>query len=253
MHRINEIESKILDWSHLCDLILSNEGSKNSPNFITYLNPYTATLTYSNIYNYNDIDGFVLDGIITTKLFNLFNRRSYQTLSFDFSHIAGDTFELISKNKLKLAIIGANNSELNKFVDLLKSKYSDLNICFSRDGYFNIDTEINTLVDALNLSQPAFIMLSMGSPLQEKLGILLRGRLKFKTVIMTCGAFVSQTASSGKESYYPYLIDKLSLRWLYRLYKEKHIRMRWIKYYPKFVIIYPILKISSILQGFLKK
>lgn len=240
MRKLERIERKIIDWPDFKNLIVNNN---DQPKFITYLNPYTSTLAFQNIYDAESVDHFVLDGVITSKYFNIFNRCRYRTLSFDFSHAAGDVFEQLCCHDISLALIGAKPEELDQFEQKLKSRHPDLNIIYTHHGYIKTDAQLSEIVNNLNKAKPKFILLSAGAPLQETLGLKIKNQLTYPAIINTCGAFFSQTVSAKRESYYPPLIDKLSLRWLYRLVKEKHIRKRWLTYYPRFLLCYPILKL----------
>ena len=44
----------------------------------------------------------------------------------------------------------------------------------------------------------------------------------------TCGGFIHQTANNEIE-YYPLWIDRMNLRFVYRMYKEKHTRKRYVQ------------------------
>lgn len=245
MKNIKQIESKVIDWSDLKDLI-STKGKSSC--VVGYLNPFTSTLLYNQ--QVENCDYYALDGVITTKFFNFFNRKNYRTLSFDFSHVANEVFELIAAKGLSLGIVGAKEAELNRFVSILKNIHPELTINFQRNGYINSDAELEELILNITTIKPDVIILSLGTPLQEKFGVMLKSQESLRSTIIACGAFVSQTAASGGGKYYPPMIDKLSLRWLYRLYKEKHIRKRWLVYYPRFVICYPLLKLFSICKRF---
>ncbi|RZF79180.1 glycosyltransferase [Pseudoalteromonas sp. CO325X] len=253
MHKLESIEQRVIDWKHLKEIIQAPKDKQCSPTFITYLNPYTATLAYREDYPSNNVDGFVLDGTIATKMFNIFNRKKYRTLSFDFSHAAGDVFSLLEKNQQSVAIIGASKEELDVFTSRIQAMFNNLKIVYSHSGYLNIDTQLEQIIGSLNKEKPDFILLSTGAPLQEFIGCRLREKLTGTKVITTCGAFVSQTVSAKREKYYPVLVDKLCLRWLYRLIKEKHIRKRWLKFYPRFVFLYPIMKSSLLLKRLFKR
>ena len=66
---------------------------------------------------------------------------------------------------------------------------------------------------------------------QEKI-INLIHNLNDKPSTITCGGFLSQCAVSNDLIYYPNLINKLNLRWLYRIFSEAHVLRRFILDYP---------------------
>lgn len=50
----------------------------------------------------------------------------------------------------------------------------------------------------------------------------------FQGIGFTCGGFIHQTANNEIE-YYPLWIDRMNLRFVYRMYKEKHTRKRYVQ------------------------
>lgn len=254
MDKLVSIEKKVIDWPFFRDLILATSSNALAhPTFITYLNPYTATLAYEEVYHYEEVDHYVLDGAIVSKFYNFFFNQNFRTLSFDFSHAADDVFSLLQEKQLKVAFIGASQADLDVFVNKIEDKYPNLDIALARNGYLNFDQDLAPLIEQLNTIKPNFILISAGAPFQEKVGLAIKSAVNFSPVITTCGAFMSQTANAKRESYYPKWIDKLGLRWLYRLKKEKHIRTRWLKYYPRFALVYPTLKVFKKISGIIKK
>src|SRR5690606_14863225 len=111
---------------------------------------------------------------------------------------------------------------------IMKVNFPCLNILGFQDGYFSDQEQIKIKAKIKELS-PDLIFLGMGSPKQEELAIVLKNP---KLTVYTCGAFISQTANYGV-NYYPYLINKLHLRWLYRIFKEKGLVRRYLIEYPK--------------------
>ena len=50
----------------------------------------------------------------------------------------------------------------------------------------------------------------------------------FDGIGFTCGGFIHQTAKDEID-YYPGWVDRMNLRFLYRMYKEKHTRKRYLQ------------------------
>ena len=78
---------------------------------------------------------------------------------------------------------------------------------------------------------PNIIFVGLGFPLQERL-LLYLSKFHSPFTGYSCGAFISQTAQS--KMYYPYIINKLNMRWFYRAILCKHVRKRLLIEYPKF-------------------
>ena len=58
--------------------------------------------------------------------------------------------------------------------------------------------------------------------MQEQFLIKVK-RIGYQGIGFTCGGFIHQT-SKNEIDYYPAWIDKINLRFIYRMYKEKHTR-----------------------------
>ena len=89
----------------------------------------------------------------------------------------------------------------------------------------------------LNINKFNFIVVGIGSPLQEKYALEIVSFLKknsYRGVILTCGGFITQTAISKRKNreFYPFWIDKLNLRWFYRCFKQPYVLKRIILNYP---------------------
>ena len=89
----------------------------------------------------------------------------------------------------------------------------------------------NKLLKHANIKN-SILFVGLGFPKQELL-LLELNECYSPFVGYTCGAFISQT--SQKKIYYPYLINQLNLRWLYRGLTCQHVRKRLIIDYPKFI------------------
>ena len=74
---------------------------------------------------------------------------------------------------------------------------------------------------------PDFLIVGMGMLAQER--FLLRVRdAGFRGIGFTCGGFIHQTARNEID-YYPGWVDRMNLRFLYRMYREKHTRKRYMQ------------------------
>ena len=66
----------------------------------------------------------------------------------------------------------------------------------------------------------------MGAVMQEKFLLKVK-RLGYTGIGFTCGGFIHQTAR-GEAGYYPAWVDRMNIRFLYRMWKEPHTRKRYI-------------------------
>jgi exopolysaccharide biosynthesis WecB/TagA/CpsF family protein len=195
----------------------------NTPNggVFSFLNPYSCLNA-----NYNGQD--IIYGVDSYYLANFFLKM--KNISFDNSSFAPFFFEFCKKNKKKILFIGALLHENQSFIRQLKVNFIDLEVA-GLDGYMESIKYINHILN----NNYDFVVIGMGTPLQEKLAITLSiyyPDIKF----ITCGGYIRQ-ASNGLE-YFPPIFTKFRLRFLYRFYKEPHVLKRTFTTYFQFYIKY---------------
>lgn len=144
-------------------------------------------------------------------------------------------FEYCLKNNLKIALIGSAPGIVDKAKKLIENRYIGLDISYTCDGYFNEEKSNSILLDAKKCD---VIVCSMGTPKQELLLRNLRDS-GWNGVGFTCGGYLDQLVSAKGSRYYPSWIDKLNLRWLYRIYKEpKRLFFRYVFQYPLGILFF---------------
>ena len=142
-----------------------------------------------------------------------------------------------------IALLGGTEEEITDARSYLQDRYPDLHIALSRNGYFRDagqpDGGRSEALDALTASGAGIVIIGMGTPLQEEVAVVLKQRLLARNsvapapcTVFTCGGFLSQTANGG--DYYPEIVKKTGLRWVYRAYHEPHVRQRLMRDYPRF-------------------
>lgn len=199
---------------------------------ISFLNPVSLdkleNIAHENIY-------FHSDGFLLTLILNKIYRQNIKRVSFDFTSMATVVFEMIDIEKDSLIIVGAKDDELSNFSRKLKEKYTGINILKTFDGYFN---DVNVVINQIINLAPSYVVVGLGAGKQEWFQRKLR-KEGYSGTTFSCGGFIRQESSSI-ENYYPELIDKLNLRFLYRMIKEPHTIRRYLIKYPinllKFVI-----------------
>lgn len=223
----------------MLNIINSNTHLKEYK-LITFLNPYSYVVArqhkelFKNFY-------IMIDSFVLVYILNLINIKIKKRNSFDMSSLAPVVFQKAIDNNSTMFIIGTTQETINKSLAILKSNYPNLNIIGHRHGYFESDIERLNYLKYLKELNPEIVICGMGSIVQEAFLLDLK-LLGWSGTGYTCGGFLHQLSNSLK--YYPDLINKYNLRWLYRLYKEPHTRKRFFIYYPKFfyLFIYDYLK-----------
>lgn len=198
---------------------------------VAFVNPYSFIRMDKELSQAqaDEVDFYFTDSMLMQKASNFVGNK-VSVASFDFSSIASKVFDYAQERNLPIAIIGGRPCEIKKFNNTLQHRWPNLQICFSRHGFdFNEDSLMNDIVE----THPSIVLLGLGSPLQERLAIRLKSFIKHKSVIFTCGGFISQTAI--KPDYYHPIIIKLNMRWMQRFFLEKHTRSRIVKEYALFI------------------
>ncbi len=130
--------------------------------------------------------------------------------------LAQALIEYCSKNGLNIALIGTKEDILQAAVSNLRQKYENLNISYSRNGFFS-EQEENGIISELSQASPSLILVALGSPKQEFFIKKCREFLKESVFIGVGGSF---DVWAGKVERAPLIFRKLWLEWLYRTIKE---------------------------------
>ena len=205
---------------------------------VTFLNPYSTFVLYEKGLLYKICENFdyiFIDGIALVKAIEFkYKLKGMKRISFDMTSLAPIIFNYAMQNNKSIYFIGTKENIIDKSVRNIKFVYPRLNVISYRHGYFKDKEEYQRVVKIIKDINPDIVIAGMGTPLQELFLLDLR-KAGWKGTGFTCGGFLEQTAQNIK--YYPELINKFHLRWLYRLYKEpKRLFKRYFYVYPKFFI-----------------
>ncbi len=129
----------------------------------------------------------------------------------------------------KVAFIGAKPDILNLAMNNIKKEFPTLDIAYAHDGYFSDE---NIIINEVEQSKPALVLVALGSPKQEFFINKLKERLPEAVMIGLGGSF---DVWSGKVRRAPEIYQKLGLEWLYRTIKEPQRFKRIFPTLPLFV------------------
>jgi N-acetylglucosaminyldiphosphoundecaprenol N-acetyl-beta-D-mannosaminyltransferase len=176
-----------------------------------------------------DAIAYFCDGMLMSSFMSQVTGRSIERVSFDFTSIAGPVFSDAEKQGKRLYIVGATQSELERFIRKLQARYPRLPIAGYHNGYFDAPQAAAIHAD-MCMGRANILLVGMGAGLQERfvLGALKAG---FTGVAFTCGGFIRQEAMTNGV-YYPEAINRLHLRAFYRMYREPHTIRRYLIDYP---------------------
>ncbi|MFC4221695.1 WecB/TagA/CpsF family glycosyltransferase [Flagellimonas marina] len=194
-------------------------------------------VSYVNIYNYQvlrktpkiaeKIDFFTLDGIMLLLFIRIFVGKKYKRKAPDFSSYFTEFFGYLEKANRKVVFIGGSENDMSSFVKTVKENYPEMNIVDTYNGFDLIEEQV---IKALISKEVDCAIVGMGTPKQENF-IVKALEKGYKGSSFCCGAFISQTANKGKD-YFPRIINRLHLRWAYRIYKEPKLFKRYSINYP---------------------
>lgn len=208
------------------EVILNSD--QNGVRYYSFLNLASMTMFLKD----KKYDGmlYFVDGILLCFLLTILSGHKIRRCSFDFTSIADPIFSYAEDNKKSIYIVGAEQAQLDAFVRKIRNRYPRMTIAGSRDGYFE-DGEIDIVVSNIKSSSANIVIAGLGAGKQENFLFSLSSN-NYKGVAFTCGGFVRQESLSV-DDYYPFWINKLSLRAFYRMYKEPHTIRRYLFDYPK--------------------
>lgn len=199
----------------------------------TFLNPYSYCVARKSAAVFEKFDGIMLDGILSCLAFRMFRIANVRRQSFDNTSLAPTIFSQCIRAGLSVALIGSKRNEIFAARQVIISQFPDLDIVYVRDGYFSSVDERAQVISELSHLAPDVVIVGMGAKLQEAFLVDLR-EMGWDGIGFTCGGFFHQTARAGVH-YYPGWIDAMNMRWLYRMWDEPALIVRYLKYYPLFL------------------
>lgn len=205
----------------------SSEMLKKQGRIYTFLNPvsYLDALRQKELFS--KYDGIFADGSLLVAAIKILYGERVARRSFDMTSVAPELFEYAQKAGKSIYIVASRQEQVEKAVSVFCSRYPGLNIIGCRNGYFNSEEEQETEAKHIVEINPDFLIVGMGAIMQEKFLLRVK-KAGFTGIGFTCGGFIHQT-SKDQIDYYPGWVDRLNLRFLYRMFEEPHTRIRYLK------------------------
>lgn len=202
--------------------IIFNERNK----IYTFLNPVSYLTALDNKDLFNQFDGIFADGSLLVAAIKLLYGTKVTRRSFDMTSLAPQLFEYAENSGKTIYIVASKQEETEKAIEIFKERYPNLKFAGYRNGYFSNEEEQDKEAAYITQLNPDFLIVGMGALMQEKFLLKVK-KSGYQGIGFTCGGFIHQT-SKNEIDYYPKWIDKLNLRFIYRMYKEKHTRKRYL-------------------------
>lgn len=218
--------------SSLDDVMPKYEGCK----IVTCLNAYYMVKLKEEDYHwYDEFDYIASDGMGPIKLNKFFGHPKSVRLSFDMSAMAEPVFRNMMEHGESLFVLGAKPGEVENFVETINENFEGIKIAGFHHGF--IKDSKKEIIKEIMASGAKVVIIGMGAPIQDEVAVMLK-QAGFVGTAYTCGGFIHQTQYTI--NYYPSWINKLGLRWLYRLFTQRDMFKRLIETYPKFVVTYSL-------------
>ena len=138
-------------------------------------------------------------------------------------------------------LLGSKEFVLDKVQQNLKKEYPDLQIKGAHHGYIE-ESDFQNVVDDIITKRPDIILVGMGVEKQELFIDYCRHKLDFGIAIGVGGIF---DVLSGEKKRAPYLLQRLSLEWLFRIIIDPKRIVR-LTFLPKFLSYIFKEKLASI-------
>jgi N-acetylglucosaminyldiphosphoundecaprenol N-acetyl-beta-D-mannosaminyltransferase len=200
----------------------------------TFLNPFSYLQIRKNKHLAKPMMNVEIDGGLLVLLLRIFLGWKVERCSFDMTSLAPKVFKKAEETGQSLYFVGSKQEEITQALNVIKAEFPKLNIIKYRNGYFAGDEWQEEIGDVADLN-PDIVIVGMGTPIQERFLIDLRKK-GWSGAGFTCGGFLHQTAKGIQ--YYPKWIDKLNLRWMYRIYDEPKLFKRYTLDYTKFLFVF---------------
>ena len=228
---------KILDLSFISEdkktiLDLINQRvSNNQKTFIITANAEIAMYARENKHYLelaNKADIIVPDGIGVVKGAKILNKHIKERVPG--IELMENMLEYANNNNKKVYFYGAKPETVEKMVEILKQKYTDLNIVGYHHGYH--DDSDNKIMNEVIDSQPDYIFVAKGCPLQDE---WINKVMEYVSKGVFMGVGGSFDVISGNVKRAPQIWQKTNLEWLYRVLSNPQRIGRYVAL-PKFAL-----------------
>lgn len=217
-----QVKNIISTEKYTINQILTNKGR-----IYTFLNPVSYLTALDNKRLFEQFDGIFADGSILVAAIKILYGKTVTRRSFDMTSLAPELLKYAEDNQKTIYIVASKQEQVENAISIFRERYPNLLIIGHRNGYFSSENEMDKEAIHITEINPDFLIVGMGVLMQEKFLIMVKSK-GFQGIGFTCGGFIHQTSKNEIE-YYPTWADKLNLRFIYRMYKEKHTRKRYLQ------------------------
>ena len=193
----------------------------------TFLNPVSYLSALDNKELFAHFDGIFANSSILVSAIKLVYGNTVTRRSFDMTSLAPELLSYAETHNKSVYIVASRQEQVEKAVGIFNERYPKLMVAGYRNGYFASEKEQDEEAQHIVGVNPDFLIVGMGALMQERFLLKVKDS-GYRGIGFTCGGFIHQTAKDEID-YYPAWADKLNLRFVYRMYKEKHTRKRYLQ------------------------
>lgn len=145
--------------------------------------------------------------------------------------VVSDILKKADTEQKRVYFLGAKQEILEKCIENIKKKYSNLIIAGYHNGYFDMNN-CDEIIDDIKNKDVYAVFVAMGSPRQE---IFIDKIMDVTTIKIFMGVGGVFDVFAGKVNRAPKWMISCGLEWLYRVYKEP-FRIKRLGAIPKFLL-----------------
>lgn len=205
------------------ELLLSLKGG----GVYTFLNPVSYLDALKHKALFGQFDGIFADGSLLVAAIRMMYGRKVTRRSCDMTSVGRALLEASASDVKSLYYVASKQEDVEKAVAMFRERFVGVNIVGYRNGYFANEEEMDEEARHIAAVNPDFLVVGMGALKQEEFLLKVKAA-GYQGIGFTCGGFIRQTAHSETD-YYPGWADRMNIRFLYRMWKEPHTRVRYLK------------------------
>lgn len=201
----------------------------------TFLNPYSYLRLRQSVELCAEMDAIFVDGVSLVILLRLAGIR-VRRCSMDMTSLAPGVLMRAAADNRTIYFVGGPLGVAKNAADILRREI-DLPAVEALAGYFDTSAHRDSAISKIAADRDSLVLVGMGAGVQEQFMIDLR-RQGHSGLVYSCGGFFHQTVMAGRPKYYPRWVDRIHLRWLWRMVKEPQLISRYLIGYPRAVVRY---------------
>lgn len=202
---------------------------------VTFVNPHSVAICQKNqsyLENLKDFDRVFCDGIgmvIAARKEGV----DVDRLSFDATSLSPIVFGLLADQQIAIYFVGGAPGISNSAAQVISKKFPRLKVKHTFSGY---GSDPASSINLIANDGYSVVVVGLGVGKQEEY-LLRLSNAGWTGIGLTCGGYFDQVGSSDR--YYPIWIDKLNIRFLYRIFMEpRRLSRRYFIEYIPFLIKY---------------